>query len=259
MTELGNTPESQPAGARRAIDADVEADTVSPESDEASLAEEATKPAPKKRKRGASFTIGVLLLVFGLLSCGYFAWEYWGTNITSDIAIAKVKKDMAQEWQNPQAGEAAAPTPKVDTPFALIRIPALGADYEFPVVAGTTDYALARGIGWYENTQLPGQVGNFAVAAHRATHTGPFERLLELNPGDKVIVETRDTIYTYELTTSARDLTVTDTAGGWILDPNPGKTGPATIAQITLMTCTDMFSSPNRSAAFGKLIETKKK
>ncbi|MGL4832247.1 MAG: class E sortase [Propionibacteriaceae bacterium] len=267
MTDLGDMPtdaeptDAEPTTPRRALDAEAEAEeSAAPADDEQLRASEvAATPEKSRRKRPPLFIAGVLLLCLGLLSCGYFAWEYWGTNITSNAAIKDVKKNLQESWSNPVAGEAADPTPKVDTTFALIRIPALGASYEFPVNAGTTSYALSRGIGWYENTQLPGQVGNFAVAAHRATHTGPFERLLELNPGDKVIVETRDYIYTYELTTSARDLTVTDTDGGWILDPNPGKKEPATEAQITLMTCTDMFASPNRSAAFGRLITVQKK
>ncbi len=267
MTDLGDMPvddeliDVDPGTPRRAVETEVVAESMQDATDESLATEtDAEAVAEKPRhKRPPLFILGVLLLCLGLLSCGYFAWEYWGTNITSNAAIKDVKKTLQESWRNPVAGEAADPTPKIDTTFALIRIPALGASYEFPVNAGTTSYALSRGIGWYENTQLPGQIGNFAVAAHRATHTGPFERLLELNPGDKVIVETRDYVYTYELTTSARDLTVTDTDGGWILDPNPGKKEPATEAQITLMTCTDMFASPNRSAAFGRLINTQKK
>ena len=81
---------------------------------------------------------------------------------------------------------------------------------------------LARGIGHYPQTQMPGQPGNFAIAGHRVTHGSPFRKLLELRKGDQVIVETADAVYTYELDGSPRDLTVKPT-DNWVLDPVPGK------------------------------------
>ncbi|MFP5282231.1 MAG: sortase domain-bontaining protein [Actinomycetes bacterium] len=54
-------------------------------------------------------------------------------------------------------------------------------------------------MGHYPSTAGPGQVGNFALAGHRITHGQPFARLLELDRGDKVVVETRDAVYTYVL------------------------------------------------------------
>jgi hypothetical protein len=64
---------------------------------------------------------------------------------------------------------------------------------------------------------------------------------------------------TYELDNSPRDLTVkpTDT---WVLEPVPGKTGQAaTKSVITLTTCQDLFRSPDRSVAFGRLTRVEKK
>lgn len=45
------------------------------------------------------------------------------------------------------------------------------------------------------------------IAGHRVTHGSPFRKLLELEKGDQVVVETRDAVYTYELDASPRDLT----------------------------------------------------
>ena len=77
--------------------------------------------------------------------------------------------------------------------------------------------------GTTRETQLPGEPGNFAVAGHRVTHGSPFRKLLDLRKGDQVIVETADTIYTYELDASPRDLTVKPT-DNWVLNPVPGET-----------------------------------
>ena len=88
------------------------------------------------------------------------------------------------------------------------------------------------------------------------THGEPFRRLLELQKGDQVVVETRSKIYTYELDSSAAQLTVQDTEG-WVLDPVPGKPSQQpTEALITLTTCQDLFHSPDRSVAFGHLVKT---
>ena len=106
---------------------------------------------------------------------------------------------------------------------------------------------------------MPGQIGNFAIAGHRVTHGQPFSRLLELDKGDQIVVETRSAIYTYVLDTAPRDLTVEDTAT-WVIDPVPGKPD-ATPTQplITLTTCQDLFHSPDRSIGFGHLQNTKNK
>ena len=77
--------------------------------------------------------------------------------------------------------------------------------------------------------------------------------------GDEIIVETRETIYTYVLDESPKQLTVRDT-DTWVIDPVPGKpdTKP-TDALITLTTCQDLFRSPDRSIGFGRLESMKNK
>ena len=140
-----------------------------------------------------------------------------------------------------------------------MRIPKFGADYEIPVLAGTDLKTLSRGIGHYDNTALPGELGNFAVAGHRITHGQPFERLLELKKGDEVIVETRELVFTYVLDTSPADLTVKDTQT-WVIDPNPADPGKDPTQQLlTLTTCQDLFHSPDRSIGFGHLASTRNK
>lgn len=217
--------------------------------------------APPRRRWRA--LLGSLLIAFGICMLGWIGWQYFGTNITSNQAMASECSAMKEDWASGSTtAKPASSAPVPGDAIALLRIPALGNDAEYPVVAGTEDEQLAKGVGWYTSTAQPGQIGNFAVAGHRITHGEPFARLLELNKGDKVIVETRTAIYTYELTTSPRDLTVKDNEGGWVLWPVPDKSKASvkpTEALITLTTCTDLFASPERSVAFGKLVETKNK
>ena len=106
--------------------------------------------------------------------------------------------------------------------IGLLRIPAFGDKYEIPILNGTDLAILSKGVGHYSSTAQPGQIGNFAVAGHRVTHGQPFSRMLELGKGDKIIVETRQAVYTYVLDESPKQLTVKDT-DTWVIDPVPGK------------------------------------
>lgn len=194
-----------------------------------------------------------MFLVVGVGLLGWVGWQYFGTGVVSNQQMDKAESALRDEWKTP-----AAVQPSTGKPFVLIRIPKFGADWEKPVVEGVDADDLARGIGHYPQTQLPGQPGNFAIAGHRVTHGSPFRKLLELQKGDQVVVETAEAVYTYELDGSPRDLTVkpTDT---WVLDPVPGKSQTPTHSIITLTTCQDLFHSPDRSVAFGELVKVSKK
>lgn len=230
-------------------------------------APEQTPNTQARRRRVSVLTVvGTLLLVAGFGCLGWVAWQYFGTNITSEKAFQQETTQLRQVWEQPdeqQTGESAdgelAATVIPGDAIALLRIPALGEDYEVPILSGTDLSILNRGVGHYTSTALPGEIGNFAVAGHRVTHGEPFKRLLELSKGDKVIVETRDKVYTYVLDDSPRNLTVKDTET-WVLDPNPHEPGAEpTKAVMTLTTCQDVFRSPDRSVAFAQLAETSDK
>jgi len=134
--------------------------------------------------------------------------------------------------------------------FAFLHVPALGRSYTVPVVQGVSLPDLARGVGHYPKTALPGRVGNFAVAGHRATNGEPFAHLDKVGKGDVVVVETRDTWYTYVVDRS-RIVAPSDT---WVIDPVPGRTGvQPTRRLLTLTTCNPRWASTERLIVFGHL------
>lgn len=234
--------------------------------------------SPPSRPRGPSpiTVLGVVLLALGLACLGYVGYQYVGTNVVADRAFDSGRQDLRQRWRAerpaPSSGAESAdpattptgqaPTaaePVLGEPTALLRIPVFGADYEVPILEGTDLDTLSEGVGHYPGTTKPGQVGNFALAGHRVTHGEPFRRLLELKPGDEVVVETASAVYTYVLDAPPRSLTVTDTAT-WVLDPVPGEPdAEPTKAVITLTTCQDLFRSADRSVGFGHLQSTRNK
>lgn len=227
-----------------------------------------------RRPRGgvsALTALGVLLLVAGLGCLGWVAWQYVGTNVTSEKAFHEETSQLRERWSQPAEGADPAepgstegggeltPTVVPGDAIALLRIPAFGADYEVPILSGTDLSILNRGVGHYTGTADPGQIGNFAIAGHRITHGEPFSRLLELQAGDQVVVETRTAIYTYVMDGSPGNLTVDDTQT-WVLDPDPvNRDDEATTAMLTLTTCQDLFRSPDRSVGFAHLAKTVEK
>jgi len=215
--------------------------------------------------------VGLALLVAGLGCLGWVAYQFYGTNVTSERAYTQEKTSLRTQWQQQTAptaksspGKASTkPTKKKDVlpgdAIALLRIPAFGSEYEVPILAGTDLDILSRGVGHYSSTAQPGQIGNFALAGHRVTHGEPFKRLLDLDRGDQIIVETQDEIFTYVIDEAPKSLTVKSSAS-WVLDPVPGEEGAQpTRALITLTTCQDLFHSPDRSIGFGHLASTKNK
>jgi sortase A len=99
-------------------------------------------------------------------------------------------------------------------------------------------------------TALPGQIGNFAVAAHRVTAGNPFYHLGDLRPGNTVLIDAAGITYTYRVTTAERVLPG-DTA---VLDPVPGhpRQRPRQ-AVITLITCDPPWTGTHRIIVFGTL------
>lgn len=214
--------------------------------------------AARARRRSPLTVIGIGLLVAGLACLGWVGFQYFGTNVVSEQAFETETEQLRTRWQEPDVreleaeAEAEASVVPGDA-IALLRIPALGDDYEVPVLKGTDLSFLNRGVGHYTSTAAPGQLGNFAIAGHRVTHGQPFARLLELEQGDEVIVETREAVYTYVMDDSPGQRTVDDSET-WVLDPVPGRPDARpTEAMITLTTCQDLFRSPDRSVGFGHL------
>ncbi len=195
--------------------------------------------------------VGVVLLVVGLAVLGWFGYQYIGTSIVARQGYEQQAGELEQQWGAGTAGTADTADRMPGVAVAIMRVPAFGADWQVPILDGTDEAVLARGLGWYENTAGPGKVGNFAVAGHVVTHGQPFNKLPSLPAGSIVEVETREATYSYVIDSSTE---VKDTET-WVLDPVPGEAGrEPTEELITLTTCADVFRSPDRHIAFGHLV-----
>jgi len=228
-----------------------------------SIREKGTDTRAGRGKRRWRLTIlGVMLLLGGLSCLGWVGYQYVGTNLIAQHAFRTEASRLRAQWMEGRKADPQGlkePSTRPGDAIGLLRIPALGDAYEVPILNGTELGVLAKGVGHYSSTAQAGQTGNFALAGYRVTHGQPFARLLGLDSGDQIIVETRYATYTYLLDEPPRQLTVKDT-DTWVIDPVPGKPQlKPTQALITLTTCPDLFHSTKRSIGFGHLIQTERK
>ena len=139
-------------------------------------------------------SLGEVLITAGLVLLLFCVYQLVWTNIEADHAQGKVSDTLRRQWSS-QGGNQSPGTIRLSKSdfgkgFSFLHIPRLGRKYSVPVVQGVSLPDLSRGVGHYPSTALPGQVGNFAVAGHRATHGEPFAHLDLVKVGDSLVVET---------------------------------------------------------------------
>lgn len=228
----------------------------------ASIHTPARRAVTRARRSGGrrlATALGAGLIAVSLASGGYVAWEIYGDPLMDPQTATQNVTTLKDDWTKADGSGAFTSTAIPGTAIALLRIPDFGASFEVPIVKGVDDDSLRKGVGWFEQTAKPGEIGNFAVAGHRGGR-GPFVPLPDLMPGAKVIVETREATYTYVLDNHPADQIVTSDET-WVVDPVPGKpagTKP-TQALITLVTCAEFYHANLRAVAFGHLVDTQKK
>jgi sortase A len=178
--------------------------------------------APGARPRvGVVGILGELLLTVGALTLLFLGWQLWWndaimasqqSDATSDLSAAWVEQGRA-EHEADEPVVAPAPTgtdhgePVVDRtdhgtgdPFAIMYVPRFGEGSQRTIAEGVGLDVLnsfETGVGHYPGTQMPGELGNFAIAAHRSAYGGGMHEIEQLQLGDAIHIQTRDAWYTY--------------------------------------------------------------
>ncbi len=109
----------------------------------------------------------------------------------------------------------------VGAPLAVLRIPKL--DLVVPVLKGTDEFSLNRGVGHVEGTALPGTIGNVGIAGHR---DGFFRGLKDLAAGDRIELVTVGAVESFQV----ESLIIVPPEQVSVLDPTAEPT-------VTLVTC----------------------
>lgn len=212
---------------------------------------------------------GETLVTAGLFVLLFLGWHVWFNDIVQGAAQDKAAAALSNTWDNVPSGttefDRAAGTsdgaitdvtpPVVASPgnansFATVLIPRFGSRYERTVAEGVdTETVLnnqVTGIGRYPDTALLGQIGNFAVAAHRTTYGAPFGDVDKLRIGDRIYVETEEGWYVYRF----RNIEYVYPTQVAVLNPVPQLQIGAKDRILTMTTCHPKLSAAERLIAY---------
>ncbi len=152
----------------------------------------------KKKKVLKRLFIGipVFFIVLGIIIISFAGWELtkqtflltktMATNYKPDMPQRKFtveNKDKKMQIHRFASGEV----------MGEVIIPSISLKY--PLIHGTLDEHLAKGIGHYAGSVYPGEGGNVIISGHRDT---VFRNLGDLKMGDTITINTSYGSYTYK-------------------------------------------------------------
>lgn len=208
--------------------------------------------------------LGQTLITVGVVVLLFVFYELQVTGLVTAREQGKLTEALESRWADPApapvpgapvpGAPVAAPAPvELGQGLAVLRIPRLGEGWnDAPpvVVEGVSVEDLKKGPGHMPGTALPGEVGNVVLSGHRTTYGAPFNGFGELQPGDAVVVETRDTWFTYRITGS--EIVAPDAVE--VTYPVPGEPGATpTRKLLTMTTCHPKYSAQQRLIVSGEL------
>jgi sortase A len=193
---------------------------------------------------------GYILLSVAIYASAVVAYRLVWTNYVSEKETEVKIISIREDWNTPGAESSLDLTKG----FALLYIPRLrNSVWELPISQGVDSAQLDTGSGHYPLSAKPGESGNLALAGHRSGHGEPFANFELLQTGDRVVVETKEKWFVYELALDAE----VKPEELWVIDSNPGglanKVG--TDKLLTLVTCTPRYGSTGRWVWWGYLVE----
>ncbi|HVE62745.1 MAG TPA: class E sortase [Mycobacteriales bacterium] len=207
--------------------------------------------------------VGQTLITAGLIILLFCVYELYFTGLETRAEQKRGRTALLENWAMAPAGPASAkpgqPAPEkladveLGQGLAILRIPRLGRSFAKVVFEGVRVDDLKKGPGHYPSTAMPGEIGNFVVSGHRTTYGAPFNQIDELDPGDAVVVETRDRWFTYRM---VKEEIVAPTDVDVILPVPRQPNQRASKALMTLTTCHPKYSARQRLILYAELSET---
>lgn len=213
-----------------------------------------TSPVKKRSAfSSAAGIIGEIFLTLAVVCALYILWQLWWTGVESEHTQNQQMEQTSWSKPGSDGGSYKIAAKQTDEPpieegtlgegdvVGEIYIPRFGQQWKRLIVEGTSEEQLARhGMGHYPMTQLPGQLGNFAVAGHRSGYGEPLGNVPELKEGDPIIVRTENYWYVYHYTN--HEIVLPNQVE--VIAPVPNKPGQAPDNRyITLTTCEPRYTS----------------
>jgi len=239
---------------------------------------------PQSRGRGVLHLLRTALFIFGICGIGYYAYtvvdqyvyqNYENWAFDQDIAGRRgvTFADYVRErtpfvfltgsvHSEPRVATAPPPTPMAVAPPAhgsvlgRVEIPRL--NLAAIVREGVDAKTLSVAVGHVPSTALPGQPGNFAIAAHRDTL---FRALKDIQQGDLVKFQSPAGTYTYQVLATKivvpSNVTVLRADGGGIIPAMDLSVDSGQPKLLTMITCYPFYyvgSAPKRFVVEAKLV-----
>lgn len=232
-----------------------------------------------RRRVSVVGVLGELLVTAGVLVLLFLGWQLWWNDAILAGQQSSAASGLSAEWleearadrgddgadgADDQAPVVEAPVedygdpvvaaafPAGD-PFAIMYVPRFGEDSQRRIAEGIGLDVLnsnVLGVGHYPGTQMPGDVGNFAIASHRSAYGGGMHEIEQLRLGDAIYIQTRDGWYTYRF----RDLEYVTPEAVEVLAPVPHHPDLEPSDRIvTLTSCNPLYSTAERIIAYGVL------
>ena len=199
--------------------------------------------SPRRADR-LSLIVEILGWAAGLVCLVYVGAQYIDSRRGSQEALERFAELRATEkptdspdltlWSSQRiaAWQSTLSLPR-DVPLAVLRIARI--HLVVPVLEGTSDVTLNRGVGHIEETAMPGTGGNSGIAGHR---DGFFRGLKDVGLGDAIELETLHGKQIYRIERA------------WIVNPEDVSVlDPTPEDSITLVTCDPFYfvgSAPQR-------------
>lgn len=195
------------------------------------------------KKIGITFVIPLCLGVTGCLIFLSAGWNLFAqTYLMGRIIFSEPNNDI--EKVKFTINNKKVYRPDLDQQFATIIIP--NVDLKKPILHGDSQNDLAKGVGHYSGSTLPGEGGNVVLSAHRGT---AFKNLEKIKIGDSVFIKTDWGTYEYKV----KEINIVDKNARHILDPTDYE-------QLTMYTCYPfnyIGAAPKRFVVTGEYVGVK--
>nr|WP_249336553.1 class D sortase [Sporosarcina sp. Marseille-Q4063] len=144
--------------------------------------------------------ISIILITVGAGICLYAAFQFSVAYFQQDKMLKEAKAFVSDEVISRDELTAKDTKPAVyddlkeGDSIGILYIPRL--DREIPIIEGTHEDELAKGVGHFSSTALPGQNDQILLSGHRDT---VFRQYGELEHGDEIHVKMKNGTFVYTI------------------------------------------------------------
>ena len=146
--------------------------------------------------------LSILLIIAGIGFLGFGGYQWFATNQAQNTALAEAKELLEPKESNEDQPNEIEKSKEKKEDFipsngetvGILHIPKLESD--LPIVEGTDEDELARGVGHYKGTAYPTEGEQIVLSGHRDT---VFRRMGELELGDIFVVQLPYGDFSYEI------------------------------------------------------------